>query len=64
MKGIEEGRRKEKIDTAIKLLIRKFGFLPENLKEGIRELDSPTLEVIIDGIFETNSLDDIKKYLP
>ena len=64
MKGIEEGRRKEKIDTAIKLLIRKFGFLPKNLKEGIRELDSPTLEVIIDGIFETNSLDDIKKYLP
>ncbi len=63
-KGIEEGRTKEKIDTTIKLLTKKFGFLPKNLKEGIRKLDSPTLEVIIDSIFETNSLDDIKRYLP
>lgn len=62
--GMEEGRRKEKIDTAIKLLTKKFGFLPGDLKDRIKELDSPTLEVIIDGIFETNSLDNIKKYLP
>lgn len=62
--GIEEGRRKEKIDTAIKFLTKKLGLLPKDFKEGIRELDSPTLGVIIDGIFEINSLDDVKKYLP
>ena len=62
--GIEVGRRKEKIDMAIKLLTKKLGLLAEDLKEGIRQLDSPTLEVVIDSIFEINSLDDIKKYLP
>ena len=63
-KGRKEGREEEKIDMAIKLLTKKLGLLPEDLKEGIRQLDSPTLEVIIDGIFEIDSIDYLKKYLP
>lgn len=37
--------------------------LPEELKLGISKLDAVTLEIIIDGIFEYESLEDIKKYM-
>jgi len=57
--GIEKGRA----ITVIKLLTKKFGTLPEEVKTKISELDNATLEVIIDGIFEYRSLDDIKKYI-
>ncbi len=63
-KGKEEGRIEEKIHTVIKLLTKKVGFLPDNLKDDIRKLDVTTLEIITDSIFEINSLEDIKKYLP
>jgi len=62
-KGMEKGETKALARTAIKLLTRKFDSVPENLKQGIAELDVPTLEVIIDNIFEYNSLDDVKKYI-
>lgn len=62
-KGMEKGETKALARTAIKLLTRKFDSVPENLKQGITELDAPTLEVIIDNIFEYNSLDDVKKYI-
>ncbi len=66
-KGLEEGLEKGQVTalakTALKLLSRKFGPLPEELKSKISKLDSVTLEVIIDGIFDYESLDDVKKYI-
>lgn len=62
-KGIEKGMEKGIEKTTIKLLTKKFGVLPEELKAKISKLDSTTLEIIIDGIFEYKSLDDIKKYI-
>ncbi|GLI51922.1 transposase [Tepidanaerobacter syntrophicus] len=66
-KGLEEGLEKGKVTalakTALKLLSRKFGPLPEELKSKISKLDAVTLEVIIDGIFDYESLDDVKKYI-
>ncbi|GAQ25683.1 Rpn family recombination-promoting nuclease/putative transposase [Tepidanaerobacter syntrophicus] len=62
-KGLEKGKREERITTAIKLLTKKFGPLPEELKSKISKLDSVTLEIIIDGIFDYESLDDVKKYI-
>jgi len=66
-KGLEEGLEKGKVTalakTALKLLSRKFGPLPEELKSKISKLDSVTLEVIIDDIFDYESLDDVKKYI-
>ncbi|TYQ14552.1 UNVERIFIED_CONTAM: putative transposase/invertase (TIGR01784 family) [Acetivibrio alkalicellulosi] len=63
----QEGRQEEKKETlsktAIRLLIKKFGKLPEDLKNKILQLDTDILEVIIDSIFECKSLDDIKKYI-
>jgi predicted transposase/invertase (TIGR01784 family) len=62
-KGIEKGEAKALGKTAIKLLTKKFGTLPEELKIELSKLDSATLEVIIDDIFEYKNLEDIKKYI-
>lgn len=61
--GIIEGRQKERLNTTMKLLTKRFGALPEGIRMGISKLDSITLEVIIDGIFEYQSLEDVKKYI-
>lgn len=47
----------------MKLLTKKFGTLPEEIRIGISKLDLVTLEVIIDGIFEYQSLEEVKKYI-
>lgn len=49
--------------TATRLLTRKFGKLPEDIKSRILQLDADTLEILIDSIFEYKSLEDAKKYL-
>lgn len=65
--GKEEGRKEGEMEalarTAIKFLVKKFGFVPKDLKQGIANLDIPTLEVIIDGISEYKDLDEVKKYI-
>ncbi len=63
MKGIEKGETKALARTTIKFLTRKFGSLPEDLKKSISKLDVATLDVMLDSIFEINSLDDIRKYI-
>ncbi len=61
--GMQEGRQESLSKTAIKLLIKKFGKLPEEIKNKILQLETETLEIIIDGIFEYESIEDIKKYI-
>ncbi|AHM55613.1 hypothetical protein EAL2_c03100 [Peptoclostridium acidaminophilum DSM 3953] len=65
--GIQQGRKEERRETltktALKLLIKKFGTIPEELKLAISRLDDVTLELIIDDILEYKSLDDVKKYI-
>lgn len=62
-RGIEVGEAEALARTAIKFLVKKFGFVPEDLKQGIMKLDVPTLEVIIDGVSEYKDLDEVKKYI-
>lgn len=62
-KGMEKGETNALVKTVIKLLTKKFGILPEEIKSKILKLDNSTLEIIIDGIFEYKNLDDIKKYI-
>lgn len=61
--GLEKGEAKALARTAIKFLVKKFGFVPEELKQGITKLDVPTLEVIIDSVSEYRDLDEVKKYI-
>jgi len=60
--GLQEGETKTLARTTIKFLIKKFGIIPDDLKE-IQKLDVTTLEIIIDNILEYESLDQIKKYI-
>jgi len=61
--GMETGEAKALARTAIKLLTKKFGLLPEEFKTGISKLDPPTLDVMIDGILDYESLEEVKRYL-
>lgn len=61
--GELRGQTKALSKTATRLLTKKFGKLPEEVKNKIPQLDAEILEIIIDSIFEYESLDDAKKYL-
>ena len=61
--GLERGEVTALAKTAVKLLSRKFGPLPEEVKSKISKLDAITLEIIIDGIFDYESMEDVKKYI-
>ena len=67
LRGIEKGKREERINTltrtATRLLTKKFGRLPEGMKIEISKLDDEALEILIDSIFEFKSLDDVRKYI-
>jgi flagellar biosynthesis/type III secretory pathway protein FliH len=63
MEGLEKGEVKALVNTVIKLLTKKFGTLPEELKAEISKLDTITLEVIIGDILEYQSLEDVRKYV-
>ncbi|WP_196007999.1 Rpn family recombination-promoting nuclease/putative transposase [Clostridium tyrobutyricum] len=64
--GMEKGReevRKSISGSAIKLLTKKFGTLPEDMTERIEKLPIETLKAIIDNIFDLKSLDEVSEYL-
>lgn len=66
-KGLEDGElrgeTKALARTAIRFLVKKFGFVSEDIRQGISKLDTPTLEIIIDSIPEYKDLDEVKKYV-
>lgn len=61
--GLKKGERKALTKNAIKLLTKKFGPPTEDIRTKIEKLDVVTLEIIIDGIFEYDSLEDVRKYI-
>ncbi len=62
-KGEARGEARGIAKTVVKLLTKKFEFVPEEMKEKIFQLDTLTLETIIEGVLEYQSLEDVKKYL-
>ena len=63
VKGMEKGETKALARTALKLLSKKFNIIPEELKDKILKLDSATLDIIIDGILDYKSIDDVREHL-
>ena len=63
MEGIIEGKTEGKTDLLIKLLSRRFGLLPVDLRKKISEADQYQLDLIADSIFDFKSADDTLKYL-
>ncbi|MEK6454928.1 Rpn family recombination-promoting nuclease/putative transposase [Caldifermentibacillus hisashii] len=60
-KGRQEGASQALAKNALQLLTEKFGALPEDLKEDIKEADLATLETILQNIIKYQSIDDVKK---
>ncbi|PRR86665.1 DUF4351 domain-containing protein [Clostridium luticellarii] len=61
--GKKEGRREELIRTSTKLLTKKFGILPDDIRTKIENSDTTILEIIVDEILDFKKLEDIYKYL-
>jgi flagellar biosynthesis/type III secretory pathway protein FliH len=61
-KGRQEGASQALAKTALNQLTEKFGALPEDLRENIRQADLATLETILQNIFKYQSLDEVKKF--
>ncbi len=61
--GKKEGRRQELIRTSTRLLTKKFGILPDNIKGKIENSDTTVLEIIVDEILDFKKLEDTYKYL-
>lgn len=65
-KGIEKGMRKGLIEMVDQGLIAKFKKVPNDISEGIQELDTPVLKAIVIKIMSDEgfkSLDEIREYL-
>ena len=62
-RGMEKGETNALSRTVIKFLVRKFDFVPEDLKQGISKLDAPTLDKILDRVFDFENLDEVRKYI-
>ena len=61
-KGMEKGFLSAKSETAMHLLTKKFGILPEEMQNKIQKADADTLNFILDNIFDLTSLEDVAKY--
>ncbi|MBP2028954.1 hypothetical protein J2Z35_002792 [Acetoanaerobium pronyense] len=62
-RGEARGEVRALIKTVIRLLTKKFGPLPAEIRTKVENLDIVTLEVLIDEILEYKSLEDAKKYI-
>ena len=63
LRGELRGETKALSKAAVRLLTKKFGKVPEEMKNKISKLDADVLEVIIDSIFDYEKIDDVEKYL-
>lgn len=61
-KGKEE-ERERLVRIVLKLLIKRFGIIQQEMREKIEKLDAYSLEVISEGILDFNDLDDVNKLL-
>jgi predicted transposase YdaD len=61
--GREEGETMALVKATIKLLTKKFGIIPNDLKMRLQELDVASLEIIVEDILDMKSIDEINKYL-
>ncbi|SHJ47732.1 conserved hypothetical protein (putative transposase or invertase) [Hathewaya proteolytica DSM 3090] len=64
--GREEGREQGEtialVKTAVKLLKKKFGNLPEGLEETVSRQNINVLENIIENILDLGDIEEVKKY--
>ncbi|MCX7695925.1 MAG: DUF4351 domain-containing protein [Caloramator sp.] len=62
-KGREEGLKEGKIETILKLLVKKFGKVPEEYKEKLRNLSLEIIDIILIEIIDMKDIKELEKYL-
>ncbi|MCX7885067.1 MAG: Rpn family recombination-promoting nuclease/putative transposase [Caloramator sp.] len=61
-KGTQAGKKEALAKSVLKLLTKKFGILPKDVKEKIEYLDLLTLELLFDDALDFTNIDEINKY--
>ena len=61
--GKEQGLKEGKTETLLKLLVKRFGKIPQEYKESIQKLPVETIDIISLEIFDMKEIKDIEKYL-
>lgn len=59
----KEEERERLVRIVIKLLTKRFGIIPKELREKIEKLDAYNLEIISEEILDFGKLEDLNKYL-
>ncbi|MEB3341883.1 DUF4351 domain-containing protein [Okeania sp.] len=61
--GKEEGKKEREIEVIIRLLKKRFGEVPENLKNQLSYLSLEELENLSEEIFDFTNFDDLSNWL-
>ncbi|MDZ8028388.1 MAG: Rpn family recombination-promoting nuclease/putative transposase [Nostoc sp. DedQUE11] len=61
--GREEGRREEAANLIIRLLIKRFGELPQEMRSSISGLSLPVLEDLSEALLDFSNLADLQAWL-
>lgn len=66
-KGKEEGMKLGEVEalerTALRLLVKRFESIPDELRKEISESDLKTLETVIENILDYEKIEDVRKYI-
>ncbi|MDZ4957201.1 DUF4351 domain-containing protein [Clostridium perfringens] len=60
--GILKGKEEGKAEMLIRLLVKKFKFVPDEYKKKIRKLSEESIDVIATDIFDIEKIEDVEKY--
>ena len=61
--GKQEGKQEGELTIILRLLVRRFGNLPESLVVSLRQLDTEQLEAFSEPMLDARSLDDLHQWL-
>ena len=62
-KGKQEGKQEGELTIILRLLVRRFGSLPESLVEPLRQFDTEQLEAFSELMLDARSLDELYQWL-
>ncbi|WP_438315178.1 hypothetical protein [Sporosarcina sp. FA9] len=61
--GMEKGGVAALSETAIQILIDRFGKVPQDIKDGIVNSDTVTLKLLVVNSFKFQEVDEARRYI-
>ena len=62
-KGMEKGGAAALSETAIQMLIERFGKVPQDIKDGITNSDTAALKLLLINSFKFQEVDEARRYI-